>query len=118
MIFLFFVTPAPSHNSWPLSHQVCILFFPRLLPRNDLLKNAATNVVVEKENVLMKCGLTQEQREVLLNRMSYLYNSTKHCRKDNGNRLLRMMSHHPSCPRSPELGEILVLIFTPVLAHL
>lgn len=65
----------------------------------------------------MKCDLTQEQGEVLLNRMNYLYNSTKHSRKDNGNRLLRM-SHHPSCTHSPELGEILVHTLTPVLTHL
>lgn len=72
-----------------------------------------------KKNVSMKCGLTQEQGKVLLNRMSYLYNNTKHSSKDNRNRLLRMMSHHPSsCTGSPELGEMLVHTLTPGLAHL
>ena len=52
----------------------------------------------------MKGGLTQEQGEVLLDGTSYLYTSTKRSGEDNGNRLGRVMSHHPSCARSPQVG--------------
>lgn len=50
----------------PLSQQGCTLLFPGFLPRNYLFKNTVTNVLLEDENLLKKCGFTHWQGEVLL----------------------------------------------------